>query len=141
MQSVFDQCYTNWELCLPTNLAEADAIPRTRIVKDRTEATGDYLITLHAGDRLSPHALYFYAQALEDILPQSSILDEDCITGDGIRTDPIFKPGWSPELLCSTMYLGRESSVIRVTQALACLRHLTSATSQKFSIIDPPPLL
>jgi GT2 family glycosyltransferase len=33
--------------------------------------------------------------------------DEDRIGGEDIRKDPLFKPGWSPELLQSANYLGR----------------------------------
>jgi GT2 family glycosyltransferase len=33
--------------------------------------------------------------------------DEDRIDSDGNRTDPLFKPAWSPDLQQSAMYLGR----------------------------------
>ena len=106
-RSVVGQCYANWELCLPESLQRDFATgSRTRIVRDRSEATGDYLLVLHAGDRLSPHALYFYAQALAEDPAAIVYCDEDCIR-DGVPGDPIFKPGWWPELLRSTMYLGR----------------------------------
>ena len=51
---------------------------------------------------------YFYAQALQqDDLPDMLYADEDHLDSEGSRTMPLFKPGWSPELLLSTMYLGR----------------------------------
>jgi O-antigen biosynthesis protein len=31
--------------------------------------------------------------------------DEDMVSADGRRMDPVFKPAWSPELLLATMYL------------------------------------
>ena len=68
LQSLTDQCYPHWELCT-TNAPE-------------------YLLTLHAGDRLSPHALHFYAQALEDDSPDLVYADEDRIDSDGHRTEP-----------------------------------------------------
>ena len=56
---------------------------------------GDALVTLQAGDRLAPQALHFYAQALARA--DVAYADEDLL----------FKPGWSPELLKTTPYLGR----------------------------------
>ena len=110
LRSVFAQCYPHWELCLSPQLkstlqAEIERGPSTaRIVET---PTAEYRLVLHAGDRLSPHALYFYAQALQDDSPAMVYADEDCIDNDGHRSQPMFKPGWSPELLHSTMYLGR----------------------------------
>jgi GT2 family glycosyltransferase len=111
VHSVIDQCYTNWQLCLPQSLkgelGGAADDSRIRFV-DHVEPAGECLVTLHAGDLLSRHALYFYAQALaEDESLTTVYADEDVLDGNGKRTAPIFKPGWSPELLLSTMYLGR----------------------------------
>jgi GT2 family glycosyltransferase len=114
-RSVFSQCYSNWELCVPAQLMpalkedieRAQAGSRTRIVENAAAAAGEYLLMLHAGDCLSPHALHFYAQALQDDSPDMLYADEDTMDSDGVRTDPLFKPGWSPELLRSTPYLGR----------------------------------
>src|ERR1051325_8398001 len=88
--SLADQCYSNWELC-----------------RESDRPTGEYVLLLHAGDRLSPHALYFYAEALQNDAPDLVYADEDRIDGDGNRAQPLFKPKWSPELLASTAYLGR----------------------------------
>ena len=113
LQSVFEQCYPNWELCLPAQLMPAlkpeidRAQARTRILANPAEFTGDYLLTLHAGDRLSPHALHFYAQALQDDPAAILYSDEDHIAANGSRTDPLFKPGWSPDLLHTPLYPGR----------------------------------
>jgi GT2 family glycosyltransferase len=90
-----NQSYANWERCKPDD-----------------SPTGDYVMRLHAGDHLSPHALYFYARAVENDSPDIVYADEDCCD----RTVPLFKPGWSPELLKATMYLGR---------AVLCRRGIT----------------
>jgi len=82
--------------------------PRWERVSDAAAAKGDFILVLHPGDRLSPHALHNYAQAHS--LDDSAALlysDEDHLDRQGNRTDPLFKPGWSPELLRSTPYLGR----------------------------------
>lgn len=66
---------------------------RYECVESTAAAKGDYVITLHAGDRLSPHALYFYAQALADGSPDLVYADEE------VAGAPLFKPGWSPALV------------------------------------------
>jgi GT2 family glycosyltransferase len=112
-RSVLDQCYTKWELCLPGALqeefADAPADSRIRFMEsdDPSLVTGEYLLVLQAGDRLSPHALHFYAQALQGDLPDMVYADEDHLDSDGNRWNPLFKPGWSPELVLSTLYIGR----------------------------------
>jgi Glycosyltransferase like family 2 len=91
LQSLSDQIYPHWKLCRESGAPD-----------------GEYRLLLHPGDRLSSHALYFYAQALvENDFPDLVYADEDHIETNGDRSDPIFKPGWSPELLLSTTYLGQ----------------------------------
>jgi GT2 family glycosyltransferase len=87
LQSLADQSYIYWK----------------RVDED----AGEFVLTLHAGDRLAPHALHFYAQALADDSVATVYVDEDRMGDDGIRSDPIFKPEWSPELQRSCGYLGR----------------------------------
>lgn len=82
--------------------------PHWERVSDAAAAKGEFILALHPGDRLAPHALHNYAQAHS--LDDSAALlysDEDHVDSQGNRTDPLFKPGWSPELLRSTPYLGR----------------------------------
>jgi hypothetical protein len=122
LRSVVEQCYPNWELCLPANLiGHMPSGLRSRVV-DRP--TGEYRLVLHAGDRLSPHALYFYAQALKNDSPDMLYADEDHIDGHGNRKDPLFKPGWSPELLMSTMYVGRAIVSRNGNTENRCVRHI-----------------
>jgi len=77
-------------------------------VDEAASAKGDFILLLHPGDRLSPHALHNYAQAHSQD-PSATLFysDEDHLDNQGNRTAPLFKPGWSPELLRSTQYLGR----------------------------------
>lgn len=114
LESVCRQCYPNWEVSVPAQLRstlnERGVAARTRVVEN---PTGEYRLVLHAGDRLSRHALYFYAQALEDDSLDIVYADEDCIDNEGNHTAPLFKPGWSPELLRSGMYVGRGVLVCR----------------------------
>jgi len=71
------------------------------------ERAGEWVMLLRAGDTLSKHALYWFAcAALEH--PSSTIAysDDDIADTAGTRSDPRFKPDWSPEHLRSTNYIG-----------------------------------
>jgi O-antigen biosynthesis protein len=87
--SLARQCYGNWE--------EAPCPER---------AAGDYVVAPQPGDELSPDALYLFARAARDGA-DLVYCDEDALDGRGLRTDPWFKPGWSPDLLAVRDYIGR----------------------------------
>ncbi len=69
------------------------------------EARGDFVCFPGPADEFSPDALGAFAEAAEcaDLVYS----DEDALEGAGVRTAPLFKPGWSPYLLASQNYLGR----------------------------------
>jgi hypothetical protein len=91
-----------------TDDLSAQSYPHWERVAEAAAAKGEFILKLHPGDRLSPHALNSYAQA-HSLDPSAALFysDEDHLDNEGNRTDPIFKPGWSPELLQSTEYPGR----------------------------------
>lgn len=68
----------------------------------------DFIAILDAGDVLVPCAVAAVRTALA-AEPFLDLIysDEDVIGPDGIRRNPAFKPGWSPELLVSYNYVGR----------------------------------
>ena len=129
IESVRAQIYCLWELCIcidgsaePALLARIDALSASgvavRIVcHDSPEgfpaglnaacsmARGEYLGFLGQDDILSPHALFYVAEALQS--QEAAILysDEDKLSVDGRRIEPLFKPAWSPDLLLSKMYM------------------------------------
>ncbi len=129
VRSVTGQVYSSWELCIcadgaidtPT-LAWLVELSRpggpVRVVRHDSSmgisaglnsacamATGEYIGFLNQDDILSPHALFYVAEGLQKISPAILYSDEDCLSADGRRTDPLFKPAWSPDLLNATMYL------------------------------------
>lgn len=144
IRSVLDQSYPNFELCLPADLiasVRGEVEPR-RVAE---KPSGDFELRLHAGDRLSPHALYFYAQALAaQAVPTAGehvdvlYADEDTIDGDGNRIAPLFKPGWSPELLRSTMYLGR---AVLYRRPANIVRPITAETASNLRVRRVPRVL
>ena len=131
VQSVLDQTYPHWELCLAnasTNpeiapllaeLAGQDARIRVKQLDENLGisansnralemATGEFVALLDHDDLLAPNALYEVVVALNDD-PHLDLIyfDEDKISEDGTtRTAPWFKPSrWSPDYLLSTNYL------------------------------------
>jgi GT2 family glycosyltransferase len=128
--SVRRQSWTDWELCISEDAARGDWLdellrkqsesdPRIRYVQSAERmgpasslnragilSSGDYLALLHQHDSLAPHALFQLAEALQEEKHDLLYADEDRLDDAGVRRDPLFKPGWSPDLLTSTMYLG-----------------------------------
>jgi len=123
VQSVLDQVYPNWELCIADDASsephvravlDGFASRNTRIrvayreanghICDATNtalglATGEYVALFDHDDVLSPMALYEVA-AETDLHPDAQLVysDEDKIDMENRRFDPYFKPDWNPEL-------------------------------------------
>jgi len=131
VDSVIDQIYPYWELCLVddgSNLEEIASyfhelskkddrikckiLSQNRGISEASNvalsfATGEFICFLDHDDELSPNALHEVALLL-DRHPQADFIysDEDKIDLKGKRSDPYFKPKWSPDLLLSNMYTG-----------------------------------
>lgn len=130
IESVRNQVYTNWELCLidggstkeyVKKLLEDYALKDSRIkVKYLSEnlgiagnsnealtlASGEFIGFLDHDDELAPFALFETVKLLNQNPLLSYIYsDEDKIDEKGNRCDPFFKPGWSPDLFLACNYL------------------------------------
>lgn len=130
IQSVVDQIYSNWELCIANDASPSERVrrqlddwaarePRIKVVH-RAEnghichatnsafelATGSWIALLDHDDVLRPHALEEVALVLRDN-PKASLIysDEDKLDEKGGRFDPHFKCDYAPELLRSMNYL------------------------------------
>jgi O-antigen biosynthesis protein len=131
LQSVCEQSYADWELCIAdggSRSAEVRAVLETEARRDprvrvaflpRNEgiagnsaaalalATGDYVAFLDHDDLLAPFALYEVARAINQD-PDADVLysDEDKIDSAGVRrSEPRFKPDWSPDVLRCHNYI------------------------------------
>lgn len=74
---------------------DAQTYRHFELVHDPVSADGDFVLTLRAGDTLTPDALYCFARRIE-AKPEAKLLyaDEDCLL-NGRRARPILKPDYS----------------------------------------------
>lgn len=122
LRSLHAQVYEEWELLVAGEPAqEGEGEPRVRFLgsKDMAsaarEATGQLLCFLGCGDELAPQALLATVDA-QLRHPEATLVysDEDAIDAvSGLRLDPYFKGGWSPELFLSQDYALRPAMVSR----------------------------
>ena len=127
VQSVMDQAYPDWELCLvddgspePAHVGWLDSLaarePRVRFLRRPDNggialatndalalANGDYCLFLDQDDRLARSALFEFAARVVG-RPRADLVyaDEDRIDAAGGRSGPFFKPDWDPEWLRTT---------------------------------------
>jgi O-antigen biosynthesis protein len=126
IESVQNQIYQNWELCIADDASENKNIKaalkgwavrdkRIKIVfrknnghiseasKSALElATGDWVGFLDHDDILAPHALFLFAKAT-NLHPGLKIIysDEDKLDKKNKRSGPYFKPDWNEDLFLS----------------------------------------
>lgn len=108
--------------CSAVSQAVSECVPESRLIPGCSitaythelnrwlaeQGGGQCVAVVRAGDVLAEHALYWVASAISSS-PSVGLVysDEDRLTTDGVRHDPVFKPDWSPELLRSTNYIGQ----------------------------------
>ncbi len=129
IESVLNQIYPHWELCIandastaahirPTIDAYARRDSRIKVVHREKNgnisaatnsalalAGGQFVAMLDHDDELAEEALFFMAEAIVAD-PSLEILysDEDKLTCENRHADPFFKPDWSPEYFLACMY-------------------------------------
>lgn len=130
IDSVINQSYANWELCIADGSEGDEAVEKeleryrqldSRIkykileknlgIAGNTNATldlvtGEYIGLFDHDDLLAPNALYEVVKSLQDQKYDIIYTDEDKITGDGQEhMDPNFKPDFSMDLFRSHNYI------------------------------------
>lgn len=129
IESVLNQTYENWELCMADDCSTWKNVRKTLQKYEQNEkikvvyrkenghisrctnsalevATGEFVAFLDCDDVLAPNALYEVAKALNENWDLDFIYsDEDKLTENGTRRHtPFFKPDWSPDTFMSLMY-------------------------------------
>lgn len=129
IESVLDQSYKNWELCLVDDASTWDSVRKILKkyekcdkvkIKYRSKnghisvatndgismSKGEYIAFLDCDDVLAKNALYEMVVKLNENRNYDFIYsDEDKLTLDGKRRhSPFFKPDWSPDTFMSLMY-------------------------------------
>ncbi|WP_088888797.1 glycosyltransferase [Leptolyngbya ohadii] len=130
IQSVREQIYPHWELCLADDCSSKPHVRRVleefaardariKVVYRETNghiaaasnsalklATGDYVTLLDHDDLLTPDALYEVVSLLNRH-PEADLIysDEDKINDRQELLSPHFKPDWCPDLLLSQNYV------------------------------------
>ena len=137
IDSVRNQTYRHWQLVLaddgstrPDTIAALESVtgdPRITVLRAATnrgivsasnralsEARGTFVGFLDHDDVLAPHALARIVERIEaDAAVDVIYSDEDKIDASGARSQPHFKPEWSPELLDSCMYASHFTAIRR----------------------------
>ena len=130
IESVRDQLYRNWELCIAEDGSSEPHVRRIleeyRAKDSRIKivfldqnshisaasnaaidmAAGEFLAFLDHDDLLSEHALYMIIVELNRF-PQADLIysDEDKIDEEGRRYDAYFKPDWNPALFLAQNFI------------------------------------
>jgi GT2 family glycosyltransferase len=122
--SLQQQLYTSWELCLSlTGETDAEVLSAddrirvhrcspgagtaTALDQALALASGEWVLALDPGGRLSEEALFLLAEEAGQA-PAAALIytDEDQLDDQGLRVQPHFKPDWNPDLFASHPYLG-----------------------------------
>ena len=131
IDSVLAQTYPHWQLCLADDASTLPHVAETLVLARQADARvhlvfgqsnggisaasnaalaagdGEFVALLDHDDILAPDALLHLALAFTGA-PEVDMVytDEAKLTEDGTPVGLNAKPGWSPELLLSTMYTG-----------------------------------
>lgn len=131
IESVKNQTYTNWELCLSDGSGENSPLEeilkelvnsdrRIKVIHHQTAmkisentnaaiavATGDYIVFADHDDELAPHALFECVKVISQN-PDAEVIysDEDKMSMNGKRFfEPQMKPDFNLDLLCTVNYI------------------------------------
>ncbi len=126
IQSVQQQLYKNWELCIFVNTSKNKKIAKylkqlsiknsqIHIILNKEheaiyhssldQVSSEFITFIYPNDKLSEHALFWFAETINN-KPEASLIysDEDKLS-ESSRIDPDFKPNWNPELFLSYNYI------------------------------------
>lgn len=126
--SVKKQNYDNWELCIADDCSTDERV-RTYLKTVESEqilvvyqeknggiseatnaaaklATGDYVLLMDNDDEITYDALYEFYRGITNYGADILYSDMDIMDKAGNRSQPLYKPDWSYDLLLTQMYIG-----------------------------------
>ena len=134
IDSVLAQTYQNFELILVDDKSDTESVvPTLESYKNKPNITlifrkenggisrctntgieaakGEYIVFMDCDDTVAPNAVYELTKAVnEDRNADFIYTDEDKLNEQGKRTEPHFKPDWSPDTFMSLMYTSHLSA-------------------------------
>jgi len=129
--SVRKQIYHNYEVFVQVNAISDFPLSLATDVKPFLDAnlihiSGDYIVFIQSGQQLARNALYEFANVINQA-PETDLVygDEDCVNDSGVRTNPFYKPDWSPDYLETFNYIGF-TACFRSSIAIGCLTNTDS---------------
>lgn len=117
LESVRNQLYLGYECSVVQAGGELETWLRAFNASLASGGAEEWVMLVRAGDRLPPHSLYWFAREIEE-QPDAVVLysDDDRIDAGGRRSDPRFKPDWSPVHFESADYIGA-AAIVRADAA------------------------
>ncbi|HEY3739925.1 MAG TPA: glycosyltransferase [Bryobacteraceae bacterium] len=121
----------------------------SRVADAREELPRKYQLVLPDGATLSPDAGHWFRLAIDATGADVVYTDEDLVAPDGSRSDPVFKPAWSPELHKHCDYLGGAylarvgsdespaGKIVHIPKVL--IQRITPAVYETRTVSEEPP--
>lgn len=128
LTSIWAQNYSNWEVCIVDDCSTNEETKKyLREITDNrikvefsdtnkgiseatnqaaTMAEGDFILLMDNDDVLQPEAFHLFAEKILDTDADIVYSDHDIIDERDLRSNPIMKPDWSPDLINCQMYVG-----------------------------------
>lgn len=125
VQSISDQAYPYWNLVIardgdidhdlqpnipslkkPCEDKKVTFLSEQRLLESSDWVSGEFLAFLESGDILTADALFEFVKELNCNPAWDLIYCDECRVNAQGQSDFFFKPGWSPELLWGTNYVG-----------------------------------
>ncbi|HMG67765.1 MAG TPA: glycosyltransferase, partial [Chitinophagaceae bacterium] len=159
IDSVINQLYDNWELCIADDCSPNPQIKRLlnsyslrdeRIkVNFRTEnghisacsnsalelTTGDYIMLMDHDDLLTQNCMFEFVKHLNTFPNHQLIYSDEDKVQDGVFSDPFFKPDYSPDKLLATNYISHVVLIDKKIMDKVQGFHLGFEGSQDFDLM------